>query len=261
MHKKLIFGSSAAKHFFEDFRDPKDLDYICEKESLMTKETQIYWIPSFQEILDRNKDDTYVDPEFLYACKASHFKWDIHWQKTANDIIFFQRKGLTLDRDLYQKLHKDWKEVHGRRWASLKGKDSESFFMDAVKRKFNHDQIHEVVAVYERPLYERILKNPETKSVECSEEKFNQLSEEDKKLLVQEEVWVTALERFLIPSDFTFGDNLAYSKSLKKLVTTMSAGWFSLWMIENYSKLYRCDSFNWIKKFKEAVKTGRIKEQ
>jgi len=96
-----------------------------------------------------------------------------------------------------------------------------------------------------------ILKNPETKSVECSEEKFNSLTLEDRLLLVQEEVWVTALEKYLIPSNFTHGDNLAYAKSLKKLVTTMSSGWFSIFIIENYHKLYKNTDWSFITKFKQ----------
>lgn len=248
--KKLIFGSVAARYHFPDFREPQDIDYISQEGKIERKE-QHYWVPTFEEIIARNKDPQYVDPEFLYTCKASHFKWDIHWNKTANDIIFFQRKGLKLDRDLYKKLHKDFRAIHGKKWASLKGKDSTTFFQDAVSRKYNHDDIHECVAIYDRPLYTRILKNPETSSVECSEEKFNQLSHQDQLLLVQEEVWVTALERFLIPSNFTHGDNLAYAQSLKKLITSMSSNWFSLFIIENYHLLYKNINWDFIKKFRE----------
>lgn len=246
----MIFGSQAAKFWFPDFRKPNDTDVMSEI-GKMEKMEQNYWVPSFVEIINLNKHPKYVEPEFLYTIKCSHFKWDIHWNKTANDIIFFQNKGLKLNKELYKKLHADFIKIHGKKWASLKGKDSDSFFMDAVKRDYNHDDLHECVAIYEKPLYTRILKNPETKSVECSEEKFNLLSEEDKILLIQEELWVTALERYLIPSNFTFGDNLAYSKSLKKLVTTMSSGWFSLAIIENYSKLYKNTDFSFIKKFKQ----------
>jgi hypothetical protein len=246
----MIFGSQAAKFWYPDFREPQDTDVMSESGRMERKE-QHYWVPTFQDIISSNKHSQYVDPEFLYAIKCSHFKWDIHWQKTANDILFFQRKGLKLNRELYKKLHKDFIGIHGKRWASLKGKDSDSFFMDAVTRKYNHDELHECVATYDKPLYFSILKHPETKSVECSEEKFNALSHKDQLLVVQEEVWVTALERYLIPTNFTHGDNLAYAKSLMKLITTMSSGWFSIFMIENYQYLYKNTDWTFIKKFKE----------
>lgn len=246
----MIFGSQAAKHWYPDFREPKDTDLMSESGKTERQE-QHYWVPTFSEIISRNKDPMYIEPQFLYTIKCSHFKWDIHWQKTANDIIFFQRKGLELDKELYKKLHADFIKIHGRKWGTLKGKTSESFFMDAVKRAYNHDDLHECVAIYDKPLYFQILKNPETDSVECSEEKFNKLSNKDQILLIQEEVWVTALERYLIPNDFKYSQNLAYSQSLKKLITTMSSGWFSLAIIENYHKLYKNTDFSFVKKFKE----------
>lgn len=251
MRNKLIFGSTAMKHWFSESRKPKDLDYISPDLGLMEKDVQSYWIPEFQEILDNNKDDTYVDAYYLAQIKYSHFGFDIHWEKTANDVIFFQRKGFKLDEVLYKKLHKGFTNLHGKRWASLKNKDSETFFQDAVERKYNHDDLHETVAVYDKPLYERILKNPETKSVECSKEKFDKLEFNDKLLLVQEEVWVTALERFLVPSNFTYGKNLAYHRSLKKLATSMSSGWFKMFIIANYQYLYKNTDWTFIQKFKE----------
>ncbi len=255
MKESLIFGSTAAKHWFPDFpREPHDLDLISKK-GFMSKQEQHYFWPTFSELLEINKDSEYLDPELLVTVKAAHMKFDVHWLKTAYDLVFFYQKGLRPNLELYRKLLKDFTETYSARWVSLKGKDSESFFKDAVKRVIPHDDLHLVCAYYERPLYERILKNPETKSVECCEKKFNLLSEEDKTLLVKEEVFATALERFLIPTNFRYGDNLAYSRSLKKLVTTMSGdSWFSRWMIFNYDKLQKNNDWNFIKKFKQQYK-------
>jgi len=87
--------------------------------------------------------------------------------------------------------------------------------------------------------------------VEISKEKFDNLPECDKVLLVKEEVIVTALERYLIPADFKYSQNLAYAKSLKKLLTTMAeSGWFVRWMIFNYDKLWKNNDWSFITKFK-----------
>lgn len=234
-NNNLIFGSTAAKYWFSDFREPKDLDVLTQ-EKFMTKDRQFYWFgASSQWILDNNKDSKYVDPEFLLTIKAGHAKWDIFWNKTMSDIVFFKRKGLKINDELYKLLMVDFTALHGKKWASLKGEDSKTFFEDAVKRLYVHDSIHEAISYYEKPLYENILVGDGT--VNCSKEKFDNLSFEDKIKLVKEEIFVTALERFLIPNDFKYSSQRAYWQSLKKFITTMSSGWLSKFLIDNYDTL------------------------
>lgn len=232
MHEKLIFGSTAIKHWYSDFRDPKDLDFICREES-MSRDIQNYWIPAFEIFLKENKDPKYLDPEFIYQVKCSHANWNVHWDKTMSDILFLKRKGHKINKDIYYSLVKGWKKVHGKESAPLKGKTSTEFFSDAVKRVYDHDSIHDAVAFYDRPLFYRI--QPSQDSVECSEELFNKLSHEDKIKLAREEIYVTALERFVIPLEW--GKVRSYGLSLKKFVTTMSSNWMSLFLIENFEEL------------------------
>lgn len=254
--KSLIIGSHAMRHHFPDFsRVPVDKDYISH-EKIMTKLEQHYWVPSFQYILDNNQDEHYIDPDFLLTLKMSHAGWNIFWEKTMFDILFLKSKGAKCNKILYNSLVKDWIEVHGRQWASLKNKDSQTFFEDAVPRKYVHDDIHDAVAVYERPLFEQLL----FEGVSCSEKGFEQLSFEDKILLVKEEVWVTALERFLIPSNFTCGQMIAYMRSLKKLATTMSSGWFKFFILDNYDKLCINRDKSYIEKFKQAEQQNKLRK-
>jgi len=152
-----------------------------------------------------------------------------------------------LDETLYKLAFTDFKALYGKRWASLKGKDSKTFFEDAVKRKYVHDTIHEAVAYYERPLYERILTG---KGVECSQEKFEALSHEDQLKLAKEEIFVTSLERFLITSDFKFSSHRGYWLSLKKFVCSMSSGWMSRFLIDNFEKLAK-NNDDYVAKFKQ----------
>lgn len=243
--KSLIFGSTAIQHWFPEFRIPQDLDVISQ-EPRTTKSIQHYWFSTCQYFLDNNKDSTYLDPNFLYHCKATTLGWNVHWEKTANDVLFFQRKGFKLNADLYKLLVKDFTEIHGEKWAKLKGKDSTTFFEDAITRKYNHDSIHEVIAYYDEPIYKSTLKSQD--SVLCDKEKFEKLSFENKIKMVKEEIFVTALERYLIPSNFKYSINLAYWRSLKKLTTTMSSGWFKFFIIDNFLDLYKNDD-NFIEKF------------
>lgn len=254
IRKTLIIGSTAMSHHYPDFkRKPKDIDRISRSE-LMTKEEQNYWVDSFQYILENNRNDIFIDPEFLLTLKMSHAGWNIHWDKTMYDILFLKSKGVKVNEKLYNMLVKDWIKVHGKQWASLKGKDSKTFFEDAVTRKYVHDDIHEAVAVYDKPLYENLI----VQGVNCSKEGFERMSLEDQILMTKEEIWVTALERYHIPSDFTCGHAAAYGKSLKKLATTMSSGWFKFFILDNFDKLNGCKDKTYIDKFKQAEKNKEL---
>ena len=161
-----------------------------------------------------------------------------------------------MDENLYKSLVKDWIGVHGRKWASLKNKDSTTFFEDAVIRKYIHDSIHEAVAVYDKPLYENLIVD----GVNCSKEGFDKLSLADKVLLTKEEIWVTALERYHIPSDFKCGHAKAYGESLKKLATTMSSGWFKFFILDNFNLLTGCKDKTYIEKFKQAEQDHKLRK-
>lgn len=237
--KNLIFGSTAARYWFSDFRDPKDFDLIG-KDQKITKEKQVYWNPAFEKVFEINKDSKYVDPDILLTIKASHAGWDIHWQKTMFDVLFFKNKGLKINKDLYELLVKDWYKIHGRKSAPLKGKNSKTFFEDKVNRIYIHDDLHYAVAYYDKPIFERVLKHEGT--VECSEEKFRALSFEDQIKMAKEEIFVTALERWLIPcqeglNSECWSEGRAYNASLRKFVTTMSSGWMTYFLIDNFEYL------------------------
>jgi hypothetical protein len=95
--------------------------------------------------------------------------------------------------------------------------------------------------------------------VSCSKKGFDKLSHDDKLNLVKEEVWVTALERYLIPHDFKFSKIEAYQKSLKKLATTMSSGWFKFFILTNIDVLRNDRDFSYIDKFKQAEQQNKLR--
>lgn len=149
----IIIGSTAAKKHFPNFREPKDLDVLerPEKQDALKKNysgpqrLECYYYGASSDCL-LNSGQEYATAQQLYTLKAAHFKFDVHWEKTASDIIFFQREGVKMDEELYKLAFADFKALYGKRWASLKGKDSKTFFMDAVKRKYVHDSIHNALA-------------------------------------------------------------------------------------------------------------------
>lgn len=240
----LIFGSTALKHWFQDLnREPKDLDYIS-KDGKNSKEVEYHWAPSFQYIVDNNKDSVYVDPNYLYTIKVSHAAWDIRWEKTIRDIKFMKDKGCVLDIPLYEILLKDWNVIHSEKRIRLKG-TPEEFFNKNIARKVPHEQLHDIVKFYDKPLHESI--RPDKNDVACSKKLWDNLSQEDKLKCALEETYVFAIERYS-----EYPPNIALSKALKHLITKSTKGYFNLFMIDNFFDLLYYDRDRYIGIFKKV---------
>jgi hypothetical protein len=224
----ILIGSRAIKHWFSDFREPKDWDYICNEKysnlKNLEKDLEIHIIP---KIFDNYKEDT-LNPNDLYTLKCSHIFWNIKWQKHIYDIQFLQNKGCTLNEKLFWKLYNYWIEIHGKRKEPDFNKTTEEFFQDKVKREYNHDELHLNFMYYDFPLYQKVLINPN--SVEPSQELFNQLSFEDKIKLVDEECYVIGYERWSneLPK-------VAYYRALKVMIQRLAPIWLAKFIIENYN--------------------------
>lgn len=100
----LIYGSTAAKYWWPEFREPRDFEQI----STTCPQEGNDFIPAFKTIGGINTNDTYVDPNILYTIKVSHAAWDIKWVKTMKDIGFMQSKGCILLPHLFKALYADW---------------------------------------------------------------------------------------------------------------------------------------------------------
>lgn len=155
----LLIGSVAAKHWWPEFRAPKDIDIltpakICAGDSQVCF-VETSWNEAAELVLDTNFDSTFLDADLLYTLKVSHAEWDIKWDKTMSDIEFMRRKGCKLVTPVYRALFEAWKGEHGRKKVNMT-KPMSTFFNDAVKREHDHEMLHELVAFYERPLHERL---------------------------------------------------------------------------------------------------------
>lgn len=220
---------------------------VFDKVNDVTRDVQKYWIPEFEILIEKSTNEQFLSPDMMITLKASHANWDIHWGKTMKDILFLKSKGHEINRELYDTLVVGWTSVHGWQSAPLVGKTKEQFFDDSVKRLYDHDSIHEAVAFYERPIFERTLS--EQGEVRCLESKFLELKHEDKIKMAKEEIYVTALERYLIPNNLDYSLGRAYNSSLKKFITTMSSGWMSFFLIDNFKDLIY-DKFDYSQTFK-----------
>lgn len=253
MKNIMLIGSKAARIHFPDFpREPQDTDYISENE---VDNADCHYCESFEYIIKKYPNQSIAPPEVLYTLKISHSFWDIWWDKTMFDICFYQTKNVSFDDDLFKILYKDCEKRYGKKKAYLK-KSNDDFFNDSVKRVYVHDDIHKAISYNDAPLYEKI-KTDRSKAM-VSYDLFSELCDEDKLNLCREEIFVTALERILIPIDFQKHPFAAFKEATKMLVTSMSRGWFPKFIITNWLKIrnYNCD---YILKFKTKLKNGEIR--
>ena len=179
--------------------------------------------------------------EGLYNLKASHLEFDLNWWKHSKHLILIQEKyNLKINNDFYKVLNTYWKSFHKKNVRLTKSK--QDFFNKSVKREYDHDYLHELVKHEDVPLYKKILKD--NHDILPSEKKFNNLSFEQKINLAREEVYVIALERYIIPrleEDY----KTAYRKSIHKVVTSLTTGWFTKFMIDNLYLLKNYEKEYW----------------
>lgn len=235
----LLIGSVAAKHWWPEFRAPKDID-ILTPTKIVGGDSQVCfvetsWHKAADLIFEANFDSTFLDADLLYTLKVSHAEWDIKWDKTMSDIEFMRRKGCRLMMPVYRALIEVWREEHGRKRVNM-AQPMSTFFNDAVKREYDHELLHELVAFYERPLHESL--RPDHGTAWCDKSKFDALSDDDKDKVVLEETLATAIERGRLTSKSKQSEKMiAVSQATKKLITSMTTGWFALYLIINRSRL------------------------
>jgi hypothetical protein len=238
----VLIGSSAIKHYCEDFRDPKDIDYFS---TVPVKGAEVFW----HESLSQWDFGDIATIDELYTIKVSHAFWELHgtWNKHMYDVLYLQSKGAKFIPELYAILYPIWEERYGKKKANLEA-EPEEFFNPNVDRVYDHDSIHESVAYYEKPLFERILRDGHKVAVD--RHKFDSMPLEDRLRLVREEVYATALERKIIPQDYKANSRAAYAYAMNKTVTSFSKGWFPLFIVLNYSELYKPD-INYVQKHRD----------
>lgn len=242
---KILIGSTAMQAYpcWSD-RQAKDIDYFTDKN---TQGDNFF----HSKLLDYFGDvERTASMDELYTIKMSHIFWDLRngsWEKHARDIMIMQKENVELIPELYKLLYSVWEEVHGKKKANL-SQMAKDFFNDKVVRIYEHDSIHDSVAYYDAPLYERILKDGEEVKVDKS--KFDAMPYEDKLKLTREEIYATALERLIIPSNYTYSPRRAYAWALRRTTTSLARGWFALFIAENLEKLWAPD-VNYVQAHKE----------
>lgn len=230
MTQRLVIGSTAAQTHIPAWREPKDLDVVSP--SPAPGEDAI-WYPEFSDWITPGTDRVATLDE-LYTIKVSHSYWELpngSWNKHMNDIVAMQNAGATLDMDLHKLLYSCWEQSLGKKKMSL-NQDASDFFADAVPRIYDHDSIHYSVAYGEIPLYETVMKDGQNVMMDMG--KVWALPYDQQIALFREEIYATALERWVIPQNYLYSPRRAYALALKKTITSLTKGRSARFIVLNY---------------------------
>lgn len=236
-------------------------------------ECEIAWPGSVAEELlqivkENNLAHRYGDvwiafPEVQLTLKESHkyLKNNPHFLKTMKDIRYLRRR-YEVPECLKEWLVKREAETYDYAHPKLKQNKENFFDTKGVVYKYDHDSIHVAVATGDRPAYLEF--KPEDEEVWCSKEMWDQCSEETKLAAVYEESCVLALERCLVPNEFSKATpDIAFRMALEKVCTSITSGWFREYAWENYFKvlaIHDRDHGAYVDKFLSGLEKGIIKE-
>ena len=144
-------------------------------------------------------------------------------------------------------------------------KSTKKFFDQStnfVKSYFVHDEMHNVMAHYDEPLYNRMLESKD--SVKCLKSLWDKFTFEDKCRCILEEAYVIALERKILPGIFGgkqfFSPNASIEWSLMRICTTLCSGWFRQFATDNYIKIYNMHNRSYVENFLTKYKLDIIKK-
>lgn len=190
----------------------------------------------------------------LMLIRRSHLHRPINFAKHIRVYHELKRYWKT-DQHYYSlllKLTKATKEKYGDRTPKLNKKKGE-FFDDYVTKYYEHDWLHQVTCYYDKPIYTRLQRDSDR--VWCDKELWYGLSYQDKVKCVQEECFVIALERYIIPKlencEKHPPPHFAFSWALERVCTTLTSGFFRHFAIENWPVISVFNN-NFLEKFHES---------
>lgn len=244
MNTKIYIGSEVLKkHFnkseiFRDHKNKSDVDFLVEDKTNFTntRYTEYYEIPPLWKRMKKNQK--YLTLNQLYTLKVSHSYWNIHWQKTMQDIVFLKDKGCVLDEDLHSELYLHWEKIHNKKNVNLNTLTKDFFNKDHVNREYSHDSLHEIVKYYDEPLYKKLLIDNDKPLI--SKKKYFEMPFIDQIRNVKEEAMTIGLERFYLTNE-TRSFKVAYMRALKILITSATKGWFPKFIVLNYKEISKLD--------------------
>lgn len=250
----ILIGSQALALRCNSFKIKKDADWdiisnYLKKDNFKNKRVEI---KPYHGVIDNSHLKEYTDDlviivdgvplhvltlKGLAIVKRSHLWRDWFFDKH----IFMYTKYLKSQEAFFNEEDRAYlkqrTDEHIKYFSKIKvnlRKTPEEFFNNYVDREYNHDYLHTLVAYNEKPMYTRLQINGD-KSVWCEKTLWDGLSQLEKIQTVLEEVYVIALERFIIPHKVYI--KIAFMRALKMVCTNLTSGWFRDFAIDNYTEI------------------------
>lgn len=261
-----LYGSRALAEWFpENYRSNSDYDYIIEEEKLVSEYGKSFSRHS-AKFLDGGKLLEFADIEFLnnraicetynersvinpiglMLIKRSHLHRPVGFAKHIRHYHFLKSR-VTPDNEYFPLLSertKLTKRYFKDRTPSLNMSNND-FFDDSVEKFFVHDDLHKVVAYYDKPVYEKMKYEGLEDKAFCEKDLWDKLSFEEQINCVREESFVIALERKIIPKlvrgQKHMPPHMAFEYALERVCTTLTGGWFRDFAIENWPSIRKYD--------------------
>lgn len=271
--KTLLIGSRALAlnkpEYSKLIHDKTDWDIVSEDKFHVWAETHsphelnTYRLERYATLPPIKHNDVWLYPinlKGLAIVKRSHLWRDLRFKK---HITMYHKHIMDgsftfddIDLEILNERTKLTMEAYPQSNPSLK-KTKDQFFDDFVVKKFDHDYLHEVVAVSSDsiPMYKK-MQNLSVDSVWCLKEKWDEFTHQEKLRCIYEETSVIALERFLIPKDFVFGKKIAYILSLDKVCTTLTSGWFRDYAIDHYDEIVKMFDYVAFNRYENHLMNG-----
>lgn len=205
-----------------------------------------------------------LNPVYLMLTKRSHLIYPIHFEKNIKD--YHMLKNMVGNFEMDDRM----KEYYNLRCNEAKNRNkqrtpklnvsNEDFFSSKlpVPNYFVHDHIHEIMKHNDVPVY-TLMQRDSTKAW-CEKDMWDELSYDLQIQAVQEEAYVIALERYVIPQ---YGENWndykwCYERAVKRICTTLCSGWFRDFAIENYPTVMERYDDTYVDRFYQAYDNGLI---
>lgn len=198
--------------------------------------------------------------DLAYTLKMSHrfLRNSPHFEKTWKDIQDLRKVGAKIPPELSEWFIEREKETYYYNHPSLNKSKEEFFDTKGVEYIYDHDSIHEAVAIENEPAYKSFLIG----EVKTCKKLFEQQSFDTKLNAVLEEAMVLAIERSLIHiNDPEVKEHEVWRYSLMKVCTSITSGWFREFAWEHYGlccKLYYSRVQGFWDKFQTALNDGKI---
>jgi hypothetical protein len=217
--------------------------------------------------------DHYVDPfgntfavpcrEALFLTKKSHINMNVHFDKNMAD---FHALNQGLDpvkleclNPYFRLRHHEAKERYQYRHPKL-NVTNDAFFdrsKNVVGYVFVHDDIHEAIKHFERPVYEMMKKD--MGQAWCEKDMFFELPLDTRIKCVQEEAYVIAIERFIALQKGSYQDHfLAYKDALRRICTTLCSGFFRDFAVDHYFEVLQAYDATFFERFQSALKDQAV---